>query len=713
VTKSRGVLGTLFRHEVRMVLRDRRTLLIAVAAPLLLFPILTFVSSRVNRAEEARIEAQVYRWAVTGSRADWAADLTQRALDQELGESSLEFERIETERADSLLEAEELHVVVAGLEAEEWRHLQDSRGDTLDADDGAAATAPVLELRYRARSDFSRTAEDSLAQRLRQLREFDQVELYRTAGLAVDPDDVWPLEEENVASIERESSAVLGLALTPLLLFLMLSGGSIVAADTISGEKERGTLETLLTSAAGRQQIVRAKQLAIVALGLGVALINVANLSLYLVFGVFDLPEGFAVSIGVPELLLTLVLFVPLAVLVSSTLLWLSGVSKSYREYQIYFFPIFLIFLAPALASLLPGMDLRSAIAFVPIAGIGVGVRELMLGEIDLLFLALAFASTSAAAWIVSRRTEQALSTERLVTANDLDEADLVGGPALYPRHVLRWFLGMWVVFFIANVWGVGSLWIGWQVLINVVLIMFGGSLFIGRRYRIDPREMFNLRPPHWAVWLAVLIGVPSALYLGVGLSGLVNRFVFPISEEVLRDFGDSLIGEQDLALWQIVLFITIAPGIFEELTFRGALLHGLKRRLRPVPLVLAVGLIFGFFHVSLFRILPTAWLGMVLTAVTLMSGSIYPAMVWHTLNNALAIVPAWLGWVSADSTLPLWAYAVCAVGLGLSFRILWMVRRPVPNVRGATDGPLRPGRAMADPNPSEPGSRPATEGVA
>lgn len=678
--RGAGVLATLFRHEVRMVLRDRRTILIAVVAPLVLFPLLLFVSNQVERSESERIEAQTYRWAATGPEAEYAAQLVARALSQ--GEAAPSFEQVTTSNADSLLNAEELHVVVAGLDRATAEALQLERGDTLPSDTLPTADVPLIEVRYRARSDFSRAARDTLSARLEALRDAERDSLYQTAGLAIDPERMWPVDADNIASAQRESGALLGLALTPLLLFLMLSGGSIVAADTISGEKERGTLETLLTSAAERSQIVRAKQLAIVALGLAVALINVLNIGLYLVVGVFDLPEDFAVSIGVPELLLTLALFVPLAVLVSSSLLLLSGVSKSYKEYQIYFFPLFLVYLAPALASVLPGMDLRSAIAFVPVAGIGVGVRELMLGEIDLLFLGLAFASTATAAAVVTRYTERALSTERLISANDFDEADLTGGPALYPRHALRWFMGIWVVFFVANLWGVGSLWIGWQVAINVVTVMFGGSLIILRRYRIKAREFYNLRMPHPAAWLAVLIGVPGGLYLGVGIAELVNTWVFPISDEVMREFGESLVGEQDLALWQLVLFITIIPGIFEELAFRGALLHGLKRRLRPLPLILAVGLIFGFFHVSLFRILPTAWLGMVLTAVTLLTGSIYPAMLWHALNNALAIVPTYLGWVEGSVTPPIGLYAIAAVLLAVSFAILWKVRTPLPGLR-------------------------------
>jgi membrane protease YdiL (CAAX protease family) len=86
-------------------------------------------------------------------------------------------------------------------------------------------------------------------------------------------------------------------------------------------------------------------------------------------------------------------------------------------------------------------------------------------------------------------------------------------------------------------------------------------------------------------------------------------------------------------------------------------------------------GAIFGFFHVDLFRILPTAFLGVVLGAIVLISGSIFPAMLWHTLNNSVALVPAYFG-VTIEY-LPLWSFGLGLLGLALAFWILWRNRLP------------------------------------
>lgn len=705
-----SVLGTLFRYEIKMLLRDRRTVLIAVVAPLVLFPVFILISNQVEKRDQRRLEEATYHYAVTGTQAEWAGAVVAAALQvdpapDDTTRTPVRFQREEPAEADSALAAGDISLVVEGLTPSEWRRLQEERkaradsardaaraerGDDTEADQADQAEdsvftfdpmVPALRLKFRGRSDFSRTARTRMQEHLRALREQQRDSVYTAVGLTAAATKAIPLTDENVASAAREAGAYLGVALTPFLILLMLTGGSIVAADAIAGEKERGTLETLLTTSARRQDIVRAKMAAIIAVGLAVAVINVANLVAYLMVGILDLPTSLDVALSVPDLALLLLLFLPVTVLVAAALLLLSGIAKSYKEFQIYFFPVFLILLVPAFAAVLPGIELRSVIALVPVAGVAVAVREIMVGAADVPFVFLAFASTAAAALGLARRTEGALSTERLISPSDLEEADLVGGAALFPRHVLRWFLGIWVVFFLVSLWFAPKLDIRLQLVVNLVVIFMGAAVLMVRLYRLKVRDAFALRAPHPAAWLAVLVGAPSGLVLGVGLAELVNRFVFPVPQRLIESFGQSLVGP-DLSLWQVVFFFCVMPGILEELTFRGILLHGVTRRLRPWAAALIVGGVFGMFHVSLFRIVPTGFLGVMLAAATLLTGSVYPAMLWHFLNNFLAIVPTDRGWMPEDFSVEPWMTGVAAVGVALTFWILWRVRRPYPGLR-------------------------------
>ena len=692
-TKSRdhGVLATLFLYEMKRLLRDTRMILIAVVAPLVLFPFIIFVMRSVEQSEERRLTETVYQYAVVGDEAQWGRDIVSAALalevnDPDTSRAPVHFEEQQVSDSDALLNSAEIHLVVEALSPESYQRIRAAEANadadtTRTDDDGAALELPTLRLRYRGQSDFSQNASDRLGSRIVDLRSQLRDSVYTARGFSVAPAQIAMVETENTASAEKEAGALLGLALTPFLLLLMLTGGSIMAVDAISGEKERGTLETLLTTAAARSDIVTAKLLGIVAVGIAVAVVNILNLLVYVVLGVVDLPETFAVALSALDLVLLLLLFLPLTVLISSALLLLSGYAKSYKEYQIYFFPLFLVFLVPSLAGMLPGMDLRSAIAFAPIAGIGVAVREIMVGEYDWLFLLIAFSSTGAAASWAARLTERTLSTERLISQSDLDEADLVGGPALFPRHVLRWFAVMWVVYLMISLWFGEDLGIRGQIVVNLVFIFFGGSLLMIRRYGLDPRAAFALRPVHPLVWLAVVIGAPAGYIVGIGLAGLVNTYVFPVPQNVLEAFGDTLLGDE-MPLWQLLLFLTIIPGILEELAFRGVLLHGLRKVFGPVGICLVVGAIFGIFHVSLFRLVPTAYLGVIFAAVVLLTGSIFPVMLWHFANNAIGLVPAYMGWVTEETAVPWWGYALGLVGMIIALGMIWSVRSPYPDMR-------------------------------
>jgi sodium transport system permease protein len=98
-----------------------------------------------------------------------------------------------------------------------------------------------------------------------------------------------------------------------------------------------------------------------------------------------------------------------------------------------------------------------------------------------------------------------------------------------------------------------------------------------------------------------------------------------------------------------MVFLIAILPGVCEELAFRGTLLYGLRGRFHPVALSVVAGIVFGLFHFSYFRIVTTAFLGVVLTAIALVTGSVFPGIALHIGNNAFAYILAEAGIADGD----------------------------------------------------------------
>jgi membrane protease YdiL (CAAX protease family) len=120
-----------------------------------------------------------------------------------------------------------------------------------------------------------------------------------------------------------------------------------------------------------------------------------------------------------------------------------------------------------------------------------------------------------------------------------------------------------------------------------------------------------------------------------------------------------------------MLFMLALLPAICEEIFFRGMLLYGLRGRLSPVRLALVNGLVFGLFHVALFRILPAGYLGVVLAAVTLITGSIFPAMLWHALNNGFVLLMGRAGFPLEQ--LDSWMYALAGAILLCA---LWLLKQ-------------------------------------
>ncbi len=677
-----ATVRTLFASELRSVLRDRRTLLVAVVLPMLVIPLFFFLSQKAEEGREVRMEETVYRYALAGEAAEVARQLIQAAEAHAEAEEQgrLLLEEVVAADPEAALAAEELHLWVEAVAAESIEDVSDEgegeTGEARAADEGAMV--PVFRLTFRSNWEGSSTASRAMGRRLREGREVLRARGMAALGFPIEPRDLAVLESRDVASAEALTGATLGRFATVFAMLFLLTGGSVVAADTLAGEKERGTLETLLTTGAGRREIVYAKQLLIIAVGVAIAAVQLVELFVLARLDLFALPAGLSVALSPATALLLLLLLLPLAAMVASGLLWLSGRAQSYKEFQIYFFPVFLVGLLPSLAAMLPGLPLRSAVALVPIANTSVAVREVLMDRLDLPMLALVLGVNLLVAWWGVRQTTKTLSTERLITAARVDRAEALGGPELFTRHAGRWFAAMWVLIFLASANGFFPSLQG-QLLFNLVGVFLGGSLFLIWRYRLPWRETLSLRPVRPAVLLAVLLGAPASFLAALAV-GKVSFWLFPMPEGLLEDFGKSLMPES-LPLWQILFLITVLPAICEEVAFRGVLLSALRRRLRPLPLCLVVGLTFGIFHFQLIRILPTAVLGVVTCALTLWSGSILPAMLWHALNNGVAIFSSRAG-LEPFSLSP-WAYAGgLAISL-LSFWILWRCRESVPYQEG------------------------------
>jgi sodium transport system permease protein len=186
------------------------------------------------------------------------------------------------------------------------------------------------------------------------------------------------------------------------------------------------------------------------------------------------------------------------------------------------------------------------------------------------------------------------------------------------------------------------------------------------------------MRMPKAAVWPAIILLIPSANVMGVGIFRLAS-LILPVPAQMIEQFAQSIM-PKELPVWQMILFLAVLPAISEEIAFRGTLLYGLRHKFRPAALAVVVGIIFGLFHISYYRIIPTGFLGIILTAIVLLTGSIFPSMALHFGNNAFSYLMT--KWGSPIDKMDWWAYLLATAVCAFCFYIIYRNRTPCPELR-------------------------------
>jgi sodium transport system permease protein len=154
-----------------------------------------------------------------------------------------------------------------------------------------------------------------------------------------------------------------------LLVMWMLTGAIYPAIDMTAGEKERGTMETLLISPAERTEIVAGKFLATTCFGFGTAVWNVLLMVIAVAVAPLVAPALFGHGIlSLPGLAACVLAAIPLAMLFAALTLTLGVFARSTKEGNYYMVPLFFVVLPLAYWSMTPGMELDGFTRWVPMA---------------------------------------------------------------------------------------------------------------------------------------------------------------------------------------------------------------------------------------------------------------------------------------------------------------------------------------------------------
>ena len=627
-------------YELLLLLRDRRALLLAVVLPTALYPLLFLGQRGLERASRRAIEERriVVACDLEGLEAkERLEDLLQMEGPADLREVRAENLRsIDPSAPVSPEEVEEVRRLAGGAE-----------GVVLVAREvsGGGRSGSGAERGIALRVSYDGTNDVSLQAKRRVDRALDQFQKERRAARAIarigeDPARGLDVSAVDVAAPSDAAGSSLGRILPLLAVIVVLSGGSYAALSVFAGEREAGTLETLLVQPAHAAALVAAKFSAVLITGLLTLLLNGASILFCLHRGLGSLPGASAsaiqgAGIGSERLWLGVVVFFPAAVLLCALLCLACGRARTFREGQYTLLPLLLVCLVPAaLAS--QDVDLDPLLAAVPLAGPSLALRDALRGSLSLPLAAWMFVASSLWAGAALLEVARSLGTERLVQSESSEEE--IAMRSVQSRYALRW---AWVAVFLVYVLGgVLQAWnLPWGIFLTLWVLLPGLALLsargTARRARESLGAALHLVRPSLAHAAGALLVAPAVASLARVVFDW-QRTVLPLPSRVEQ--GELLQGLEDVPFWLKIFLLAVSPAICEELFFRGALLSGLRRDLRATSCLAWQAVIFGAAHSSIYRFVPTAILGMIVTAVVLRARSLYPAILLHATYNTLIV---------------------------------------------------------------------------
>jgi len=428
----------------------------------------------------------------------------------------------------------------------------------------------------------------------------------------------------------------------PITLILILFFGTFAIANyIILGEKDNKTLETLLSSGATRKTIILGKFLVIFSAGFIMSILEMISFYLYAVIGDFS---DFKIFFSPMQIVLLFITIITLTVLVASIGINISTRLKSTTIGQTVMTPLMIVFLLLGFIGTFDGIAIERGLLIIPVMNIAGIIKSIILNEqgimLNLLFTVIISIGYT---YLIMKNSVQLLNGEKILHQDN--ESGFLGSKISMKNFDVDKSSYAYLSFIIIAValLVIGGYFQGKEIvsgmIITQVVILGGASIIVLKLVNINIIKSFKFKSfPLKYLILAIVFGLFARFPISYVVEGF--SYIFPLpnifteSNIVVSAFGE-------LNLFYLLFIVAVLPAVFEELVFRGSLLSLFESNKKRTDLrnAVIVGILFGAFHLSLFRFLETGLLGIVLTMLTIKSGSIVPAMIMHFVNNASSIL--------------------------------------------------------------------------
>ncbi len=613
------VIWTLIKKELKDIFRDKKTIFAMIILPVLMYPVLMVGMGQVMALIEGGIKDSAQVVSI-------APDVPNKLVNLLKADETLQF--IEVEDYEVALKEEAIQVYI---------------------DYDAQAEKP-FSLHYDAANDRSNQTKNAVKDVFETYEEQLIEERIEAAGLV--PEVLLApvtIDFENHAKEEQMAGYFLAAILPMILLVTIASAATYPSIDVMAGEKERGTIETLLTLPVSNTELIMGKFIAVATMALMSALLNLASLAasvaLMLVsMGITTEMLGdvtIQIQWGefvVPMLItvITVCLFTLVIVAISMSI---CALAKTFKEAQNYITPLLIVVFFPAYTTMIPGLELTPTTASIPMVNIALLIKSVLMFEYDLGLMGIVLLSNLGLMILTIFVLVRLFDSENILFGSGREFA-LLQRRYNIPKGTIPTFSDALFIFAIALL---ALIYIG-----QILQLRFGfagigmtqGVLFLlvilfAWYMKTDVKRTFSLKVPS-------IKQVVGSLFIWLGtfcIVLVVSSLLMPLStsnEETVEALSTMLTHDN---LWVNLCVVAVLPAICEEVLFRGLIFKGLENGGHKRRAILGSALLFGLMHMDFIRIPTTAILGIALAYVVCKTGSLYLAMLIHCVNNGVAVL--------------------------------------------------------------------------
>lgn len=359
-----NIIFSIFKKELTDVLRDRRTLFFMIVIPVIVMPLILIGSIKFQEYQSKKSDEKVLNIGLINKTSD--SQIRDYLLDQK-GVYLVE---------DIDLDSLELGIKNDSLQGGLYIHKN-------FINDISANGMGEVEVYYKS-SDLMSKAKNRIYNALDIYK--NEVVSERLSEFNVDKGLLEPLDIINKdMSTKKETigKAVGGLIPYMLVIFIFL-GAMYPAIDLGAGEKERGSLETLLSSPATKFEITVGKLMVVSLAGMVSGLISVVGISapFYFIGNIPDQIKSTVLEIISPFIIVSvIILMIPIAIFFASMLLSISFYARSFKEAQSLMGPLNIVIIVPLMLTLGPGIEIDHITALIPLINVGLLTKEILAGS--------------------------------------------------------------------------------------------------------------------------------------------------------------------------------------------------------------------------------------------------------------------------------------------------------------------------------------------